>query len=160
MQTTLGRALIATKGYAAPEVEHAYARALELCRQVGETPHRFQVLWGLRTFYLMRTEFQKARALAEEMLALAQHQHDAARLLEAHQVLGKVLFWLGELGPAQAHVEQVLAIYNSQQHRSPAFVHGVSDLEVRGLSFAAWAPGVVWLSRPAVQRPDPAPMSA
>ena len=156
VQTSLGRALIATRGYAAPEVEHAYARALELCQQVGETPHRFQVLWGLRTFYLMRAEFQKARALAEEMLTLAQHQHDAALLLEAHQVLGKVLFWLGELGPAQAHVEQVIAIYNSQQHRSPAFIHGVSDLEVRGLSFAAWTLGLCGYPDQAVQRSNEA----
>jgi DNA-binding NtrC family response regulator/predicted ATPase/class 3 adenylate cyclase len=156
LQTTLGRALIATRGYAAPEVEHAYARALELCRQVGETSHLFQVLWGLRTFYLMRAEFQKARALAEEMLTLAQHQHDAALLLEAHQVLGKVLFWLGELGSAQAHVEQVIAIYNSQQHRSPAFIHGVSDLEVRGLSFTAWTLGLCGYPDQAVQRSNDA----
>ena len=156
VQTSLGRALIATKGYAAPEVEHAYARALELCRQVGETPHLFQVLWGLRTFYLMRAEFQQARALAEEMLTLAQHQHDAALLLEAHQVLGKVLFWLGELGPAQAHVAQVIAIYNTQQHRSPAFAHGVSDLEVRGLSFAAWVLGLCGYPDQAVQRSNEA----
>ena len=156
LQVTLGRALIATRGYAAPEVEHAYARALELCRQVGETSHLFQVLWGLRTFYLMRTEFQQARALAEEMLILAQHQQDAALLLEAHQVLGKILFWLGELGPAQAHVEQVMTLYNIQQHRSPAFVHGVSDLEVHCLCFAAWVLGLCGYPDQAVQRSNDA----
>src|SRR5205823_6091595 len=48
---TLGRALMATKGWTAPEVEQTYARARELCRQVGEPSQLFQVLWGLRTFY-------------------------------------------------------------------------------------------------------------
>jgi predicted ATPase len=43
----LGAALMATKGYAAPEVEHVYARARALCQQVGETPQRFRVLRGL-----------------------------------------------------------------------------------------------------------------
>src|SRR5439155_15127624 len=38
LQTTLGPALLATKGYAAPEVGRVYARAQELCQQVGETP--------------------------------------------------------------------------------------------------------------------------
>ena len=38
LQTTLGPALMAVKGQAAPEVEHAYARARELCQQLGETP--------------------------------------------------------------------------------------------------------------------------
>ena len=41
-----GPGLMATKGYAAPEVEQAYARARELCRQVGETPQLFPVLLG------------------------------------------------------------------------------------------------------------------
>jgi len=41
LQIALGAPLIATKGYAAPEVEKVYARARELCRQVGETPQLF-----------------------------------------------------------------------------------------------------------------------
>ena len=51
LQTTLGPALMITKGFAAPEVEHAYARARVLCQQVGETPQRFAVLRGLWQFY-------------------------------------------------------------------------------------------------------------
>ena len=43
-QTTLGVALIATRGYAAPEVGAAYRRARDLCQQLGETPHLFPVL--------------------------------------------------------------------------------------------------------------------
>ena len=52
LQIALGAPLMATKGYAAPEVEHAYTRARELCQQVGETPQLFPVLWGLWVFYL------------------------------------------------------------------------------------------------------------
>jgi predicted ATPase len=46
LQTTVGPALMAIKGFAPSEVESAYARALELCRQVGETPQLFPVLQG------------------------------------------------------------------------------------------------------------------
>src|SRR5713226_8311232 len=53
LQITLGQALTVTKGYAAPEVGHAYARARELCQQVGETPQLFPVLRGLWNFYLI-----------------------------------------------------------------------------------------------------------
>jgi predicted ATPase len=38
LQVALGPALFATQGNAAPEVEHAYARARELCVQLGDTP--------------------------------------------------------------------------------------------------------------------------
>src|SRR5262249_36455553 len=47
LQTTLGPALMATKGMAAPEVGSTYTRARELCRQVGDTPQLFLVLLGL-----------------------------------------------------------------------------------------------------------------
>ena len=50
VQTTLGPALMALKGQAAPEVEHAYARARELCQQLGEPPQLFPVLLGLCGF--------------------------------------------------------------------------------------------------------------
>jgi predicted ATPase len=52
LQTTISPALMMVKGYAAPEVLHAYARARALCQQVGETPQLFQVLRGLWIFYL------------------------------------------------------------------------------------------------------------
>jgi predicted ATPase len=51
MQMTLGPALMAVKGQAAPEVEQAYTRARELCRQMAGTPQLFPVLWGLWRFY-------------------------------------------------------------------------------------------------------------
>jgi predicted ATPase len=54
LQIMLGGPLIAIKGFAAPEVENAYARARALCQQVGETPQLFPVLWGLYVFYLER----------------------------------------------------------------------------------------------------------
>jgi predicted ATPase len=47
LQMALASPLMVTKGYAAPELEHVYTRARELCQQVGETPERFQVLRGL-----------------------------------------------------------------------------------------------------------------
>ena len=46
LQTTLGPALMAIKGYGAPEVEQAYARARELCQQTRGTSQLVPVLWG------------------------------------------------------------------------------------------------------------------
>ena len=91
LQTTLGPALMVTKGQAAPEVLHAYARARELCQQVGETPQLFQVLRGLWYFYLLRVELRTARELGEHLLTLAQQVGDPALLLEAHYALGNHL---------------------------------------------------------------------
>src|SRR4030095_8253703 len=54
LHVALGAALQTAKGFAAPEVEHAYTQAHALCRQVGETPELAQVLFGLWRFYAVR----------------------------------------------------------------------------------------------------------
>jgi len=97
LQVTLGPSLIATKGYAAPEVEKAYTRARELCQQVGETTQLFPVLWGLWVFYYVREELQKARELAEQLFTLAQSVQDLALLLETHMALGATLLPVGRV---------------------------------------------------------------
>jgi class 3 adenylate cyclase/predicted ATPase len=132
LQIALGVPLMVTKGHAAPEAEQAYGRARELCRQVGETPQLFRVLVGLWRFYLVRGDIQTARELAERLLTLAQRVHDP---------LGVTLFYLGDLGTARGHLEQALAVYDSQKDRSHAS-HAVQDPEVACLSYLAWA---LWL---------------
>src|SRR5207247_3305294 len=90
LQTALAPALMATRGYAAPEVEKAYARARELCRQC-ETPQLFPMLTGLRGFYYVRAELQTARELGEQLLRLARSVQHPPLLLWAHYALGETL---------------------------------------------------------------------
>jgi predicted ATPase len=142
LQTTLGPALMAIKGYGAAEVQQAYDRARELCRQVGEVPQLFPVLRGLATFYIVRAELQTGRELAEELLRLAQSTHDHAMLVAAHSMLGTTLFYLGEIASARVHLEQGIALYNPHQHRSHAFLEVGTDPGVLCLIYAAQ---VLWL---------------
>jgi predicted ATPase/class 3 adenylate cyclase len=139
LQTTLGPALMATRGYTTPEVEAAYSRALELCRQVGETPQLFVTLMGLWQFYLVRAQHQTARELAERLLSLAQSVGDPALLVQAHRALGEAFQNLGELGLAQEHLAQGSVLYDPQHHRFHAILH---DPGVFCLALEAW---VLWL---------------
>ncbi len=123
LQTALGPALMATKGFGAPEVAAAYHRARELCQQVGETPQLFPVLGGLVPFYVMRGELQTARELGEQMLSLVQRIQDPAGLGNAHITLGNALFFLGEWDSARTHLEQGIVLYNPQQHRSQGLLN-------------------------------------
>jgi predicted ATPase len=138
LQITLGTPLIATKGYTWPEVEKAYTRALELCRQLGERPQLFRGLFGLRTFYHVRGELQTARELGEQLFSLAQSAQDPALFLEAHRALGSTLYFLGELASAYTHCERGIALYDPQQHRPHAFLYG-QDPGVACLSVASLA---------------------
>jgi predicted ATPase len=138
LQATLGTTLTVTKGYAASEVERAYARARELCRQVGETPQLFPVLFGLYTFHYLRAELHTARELAEQVFRLAQSIPDPALLLWPHGALGLVLFNLGELTSALTHLEQGIALYDPQKHRPHGSQVSGQDPKVTCLSYASW----------------------
>jgi TOMM system kinase/cyclase fusion protein len=143
LQVALGPALRATQGNAAPEVERAYARARELCAQLGDTPQLFPVLRGLMQYYLNRGDLQTATQLGEQLLRLAQAQPDPALRLLAHYQLGSVLFYRGEPAAAQAHHTQALALYTPQAHRALAVRYGV-DLGVLShshLARALWSLG-------------------
>src|SRR5262249_38652423 len=135
-QTTLGAALVATKGIGAPEVEKVYTRARQLCQQIGDTPQLFRVLYGLWTVYTPRVELRAAQELGEQFLSLAQSAQDPALLLVAHFVLGGTLLWPGELTLARAHLEQGSTLYDPQQHHSFATLYEF-DFGVACLCFLA-----------------------
>jgi TOMM system kinase/cyclase fusion protein len=138
LHTAMGVPLRAIKGFGAPEVGQLYARARELCQQVEETPQLVPVLRGLWEFYELQGALQTARELGEQLLTLGQRVHEVESRLVAHNVLGDTLVWLGEFAGARAHLEQGMALYNLQQHRSHAFLYGY-DSGVHCLSFGAWA---------------------
>jgi class 3 adenylate cyclase/predicted ATPase len=142
LQIALGPALITTKGWAAQEVGQAYARARELCRKVGETPHLFPVLFGLWAFCVVRAEHRTAYELGEQLLSLAKGVQDLTFLLQAHIAVGNSLSWLGEFASARKHLEQGIALYESPQHPPLTFLYGGIDPGVHGLSYTALA---LWL---------------
>jgi class 3 adenylate cyclase/predicted ATPase len=127
VQMTLGPALMATKGAGAPEVERQYTRARALCDHVGEPWQLFRVLWGLWGMYGTRGEFRTSRALAEQLLSLAQRLDDPDLLLEAHHALWTTLLAGGEPAAAWSHQEQGLRLYDPQRHRTHAGLYSGHD---------------------------------
>ena len=118
LQIDLGLALQAAKGFGAAEVQQTYARARELCEQVGNTPHLFRALWGLATYYTQSAQLPAARELAEQLLALAERLQVSGFLIEAHLSMGVPLFWLGEAASARRHYKKVVALYDPNEHRA------------------------------------------
>jgi predicted ATPase len=124
MHIALGASLTATTGYAAPEVHHTYTRAQQLCQALGDSQQLFPILRGLWNYHQGRAELQRAQALGEQLLTLAQQAQDAAMLVAAHVSLGRTLFFLGAAAAAHAHFAQGMALYDPQQHRASALLYG------------------------------------
>ncbi len=142
LHITLGAPLIATEGYAAPEVRSHYTRARDLCRQLGGAPEIAQALWGLWTFYMVRSELGTAREIAEEFLQLAEDVPYSQHSMEV------TLMHLGEFELALEHFEKALSLYDPERHRNDSFRYSLNS-GVASQCHAAWA---LWL----LGRPDQA----
>jgi class 3 adenylate cyclase/predicted ATPase len=136
----LGAALQMTKGYGAPEVEHAYTQARALCQQAGETPELAPVLLGLWRFYGVRSQLHTARELGATLLRLAQCAHDPALSVTAHYTLGATWLYLGAFPTARQHLDAGIALSTPDQRRTPVFRMG-QDL---GVSCQTCAAATLW----------------
>ena len=124
LQTALGAAMIAAKGYAADETGRAFARARALCEQTGDVHRLMPVLNGQLLFHSQGGEPQPAHGIACEMLALAERHDDPVLLIPAHRAMSLVSEQLGRPAVARAHAEQVLTLFDPAQHRvlAPRYV--------------------------------------
>ena len=144
LQLILGPALMSTVGYGATEVEAIYIRARELCRQVGETPQLFPVIWGLYQYWLARADYETCRELGQQLLALAQRLQDPAFLLLAHHSLANTFGFAGDFEASRRHLEQEMLIYVPEQHHSLAAHYGGYDPGAMcrsGLAMMLWRLG-------------------
>jgi predicted ATPase len=142
LQTALGTALIATKGFSSKEVEEVYARARELSERVGETPQQFfHVLFGLWLSHASRGQYEMAVELGRQCLRVAESAGDVDLVLEAHHALGTSLICVGNHESALEHLERTVAIYDPKQHGAHAQIYG-HDPAVVCLMHASWA---LWL---------------
>ncbi|WP_028222568.1 adenylate/guanylate cyclase domain-containing protein [Paraburkholderia oxyphila] len=136
LRITLGPALIAAKGYASPEVEASFSRALALSEQGGETRQIFQAKLGLRTFYSLRAEHQTSYKLGESLLSLAERAQDPELIGQANFALATSSFHLGDPVKAKAHLERGLATIDREHHTATSFLLG-QDPVVHALVAAA-----------------------
>ena len=136
LQTSLARALLATKGYT-EEAEQAYRRALELCESAGEIPQLFPVLRGLASFYGLRNEPDKAAQMGERILHLAERLDDTNMKIEGLLVTGEGLGFYEHPEFGLEYIEKAITLYNFQRQH------------VRRLSIGP-DPGVILLTASAI----------
>ena len=107
----LNAPLYATSGFASPELGQTMEQAYALCQRLGEPPELFSVLTGLWMFHTGgQSALETGRALAEQMLRLAQQQDDATLVQRAHAWMANTLFYLSDLSATRKHLEQAIAL--------------------------------------------------
>jgi class 3 adenylate cyclase/predicted ATPase len=136
LQAKLGPALIHVKGYAAPETGQAWARARELCRELGLSDGIGPVLFGQYVFHYVRAEFEPAREAARELLGYGRERGDPAARLVGTRNLGVVCLSTGEFAEGRRHLEAALEGLPRLDERSLTLAYG-QDLRTTGLLWLA-----------------------
>ena len=139
LQLSIGMAYMGTDT-AISEMEKAYTRARELCRQTGKTSQLCQILGQLATMHYVRAEYRRALELGKEALDLAQQAEDPLLVELSHWRLGFILFPIGEYTAARTHFGQMLASYEPQHHQPLVLLCGANA----GLSALAYDACCLW----------------
>src|SRR5262249_6025791 len=106
LRSASGVVLMAVKGFGAPETGQAYARALELLKQLGSPSEFLQVPFGQSHYHAIRGEFDLAQSLAEDLLRLSRQRNDSTGLVLGHYSSGLTLMCAGRFAPSRSHLEQ------------------------------------------------------
>jgi class 3 adenylate cyclase/predicted ATPase len=113
LRSGLATALMAAKGFAAPETGQAYACARELWEQFGCPPEFLQIPYGESRYYQNRGELDRAQGLAADLLRLSRQRKDSAGLILGHYSSGSSLLFAGRFAWSRSNLEKALAIYDS-----------------------------------------------
>ncbi|MEO8605931.1 MAG: hypothetical protein ABI629_25400, partial [bacterium] len=105
---SLGTTMLATRGYAAPEVEELFGRASRLCEVLGEdAPAR--VLHGVWGVALSRSDRDGTARLLPSFERLGRTSTDPVDLITAHAMPGVHRFFSGDFAAARDLLDQASA---------------------------------------------------
>ncbi len=135
LQISLGQALIASQGYAAPKTTQAFSRALKLAESLGETPELYPALYGVWAARYIRGE--PARDIALRFMKLAENEPDTGPRLVALRTLALERFHEGHFEETLSLVDQILDGYDTTAHADLALRYG-HDARAAALSYRAW----------------------
>lgn len=134
----LGKALIATQGYAIASTGETFTRARVLCDRLGNPPQLLAVLHGLWTHALLRGELASAQSQADALLAQGQNSGDRMHLLMGHRFSGITSHPRGEFFEAVRQLEEGLSLYDPAQ-QATYWALTVDDPRVIMLTYLSWS---------------------
>lgn len=133
----LGSTLIATHGYAAPEVRTIYERASELAERSGQTRELIASLNGVLAFLQVRGPLSEAFSLATRIVELAKATGDLVLIAGAYRRLGWCCFCYGRIAEGRQHLAHAAELYDPAKAKTYVDVHN-ADPGVLGSINLAW----------------------
>jgi class 3 adenylate cyclase/tetratricopeptide (TPR) repeat protein len=138
LQTAYGNALIATRGYGAPETTEAFAKARESAGGRKDAPERLAADYGLWVGSLVRGELSSMREHSAAFLSDVGARPDSPEAGVAHRIAGTTRWFAGEYREARDHLECALAMFQPGRDDDLAFRFG-QDAGVAAMQYLALA---------------------
>lgn len=118
VQVLQGPALLAVRGWSSPELGAAFARAKELCEQIGGKKQLFKIIRGLWTYHMVTAQLSKSIQFAEELMHLAEEEQSEDYWIEVHAAFCDSYFWMGRPALSKRHALLGLELYDLQRHHT------------------------------------------
>ena len=131
LHVSYGNALIAARGYGAPETTEAFARARESAAGDKDAPERLSADYGLWVGSFTRGELPSMRAHSAAFLNDVQARPDSPEAGVAHRVAGATCWFAGEYREARDHLERALALFQPGRDDDLAFRFGQDHRRLR-----------------------------
>jgi predicted ATPase len=116
LKVALAAALVATKGYSAPEVAQLYTRVRTLCEELNQLSLLVWVVTGQWTYHVTRGELTLALCDAQELVALGQTRDDPVIKLLGCNSSTVTWAFLGDFLKARFYGEQGVALRVPELH--------------------------------------------
>jgi class 3 adenylate cyclase/predicted ATPase len=113
LQLIFGRALMAAKGYGAPELGETLMRAHRLCEQLNRAGQLAPVMFGQWVFHSVRGELVEAEKHTKEVRDFAESRNDAVWKCFGLIASGDVSFWLGKFIDARTYLENARSSWDA-----------------------------------------------
>jgi predicted ATPase len=141
LQSLLGKASMAARGYASIEAIRAFSRARELCAEIGDDDNILPVMFGVWLFELTRAHHANAGKTAEEFLELTRPTGAAHGRTAANFAMSVSGVHLGNLSQARRHSEEAIRLFSDVTNAEAtrlAFEYGV-ELGAASYAYCAWS---------------------
>ena len=139
LRMILSASLMATKGFASPEVEKINASGRELFWRHGPSPELFYMLWSLNMYQQFSGHMHTSLEISHQLIQLAEDLKDGALIMEGERSLGAALVLAGQCSEALDHLEKGGALYAMHRDHSNKVFTGGFDNKVMVECFAALA---------------------
>jgi class 3 adenylate cyclase/predicted ATPase len=145
LQVAYGNALIAARGFGAPETTEAFAKARALSASEKDASERLAADFGLWAASYARGDLPPMRKHAEDFLADVAARPDSPEAGVAHRALGITHHFAGEYGEARRQLERALLLFKPGRDDDLAFRFGMDPgvPAMAYLAFVLWALGEI-----------------